>query len=408
MNEDLNNLKLKAELDGFDKQLADLLQRMMEVMMEKERTSFLGYKSGVPIVPSGQQRPNHRNGHYRRQFLSSLGLLDDLKIPRDRLSEFYPRLLEQMEIRSGLVDNLVVSLYGKGMSTRDITKVIEEIYDGSISAQTVSNLTTAVEEERIAWEKRPLKPRYTAIFIDALWVKIRRDVVKTDAVYIIAGIDEKGHKEIIGMSVGATESAVVWEEILQDLKDRGIQEVLEFVSDGLTGLKEAIKRKFPSTLTQRCVVHQVRGTLAKVRNKHKEEMADDLRTIYRVDNLAKARRNLAAVKSKWFKYYPKIFQSWEDNLEDLMAHLDFPEFLRKYLYTTNWLERINKELRKMVKTKNSMPTEDSAKNLLYFKIRQLNEGYERKRVPGFDRYRPDLEMMWERQYGRKSFVTQST
>lgn len=384
--------------ESLDEELKGLLEQMMQVIMERERTGFLGYEKGKPIVSSGMRRNNHRNGHWRRDFLSSMGLMEDMKIPRDRLSEFYPKLLSAMELRSGKVEELIVSLYGKGLSTRDIAGIVEKIYGDSISAGTVSNLTGAIQEEREAWEKRPLKPRYIAIFVDCLWVKVRRDVVATDAVYIIGGIDEKGQKDILSMHIGATESAVVWEEHLQDLKDRGVQEVLEFVSDGLTGLKNAIKRKFPEALTQRCVVHQVRYTMGNVRNKHKEEMAEDLRTIYRVDTLDEAKKNLAAVKDKWRKTYPKLFVSWEEHLEDLMAHLVFPKFLRKYLYTTNWLERVHKELRKMVKTKNSLPTEDAAKNLLYYKIKDLTYYYEKKRVPGFDKYRPELTQMWKRQY----------
>jgi transposase-like protein len=384
--------------ENLDEQLKDLLEQMMQIIMEKERTGFLGYEKGKPIAPSGIRRDNHRNGYWKRDFLSSLGLMEDMKIPRDRLSEFYPKLLSAMELRSGKVESLIVSLYGKGLSTRDIARIVSDIYGDSISAGTVSSLTSAIQKEREAWEKRPLKSRYTAIFIDCLWVKIRRDVVNTDAVYIIGGIDQAGQKDILSMHVGATESAVVWEEHLQDLKDRGVIEVLEFVSDGLTGLKNAIKRKFPKALTQRCVVHQVRYTMGNVRNKHKEEMAEDLRTIYRTDTLSEARENLSAVKKKWQKIYPRLFSSWEEHLEDLMAHLAFPKFLRKYLYTTNWLERVHKELRKMVKTKNSLPTEDAAKNLLYYKIKDLTYYYEKKRMPGFDRYRPELKEMWRRQY----------
>jgi len=307
--------------ENLDSELSRLVKCMMEVMMEKERTGFLGYEKGRPIVSAGKQRDNHRNGHYERDFLSSLGLIEDLNVPRDRLGEFYPKLLEAMELRSGKVEDLIVALYSKGMSTRDISDIIETIYGGSVSPQTVTNLTKGIEEEREAWIKRPLKKRYTAIFIDAIWIKIRRDVVSTDAVYLVAGIDEKGRKEILGMYIGATESAVVWEEHLQDLKDRGVSGVLIFISDGLAGLKGAIKRKFPNALTQRCIVHQVRGTLGNVRNKHKEEMAEDLKTIYHVDTNEKAKENLRAVKDKWYKFYPRLFRGWEENIEDLMAHL---------------------------------------------------------------------------------------
>jgi transposase-like protein len=389
--------------DNLDEEFAKLLKRMSETLMKREQTGFLGYEKGKPIVRSGMQRENHRNGYYERDFLSSLGLVEDLNVPRDRLGEFYPKLLNALELRSGKVEDLIVALYSKGMSNRDISDVIGSIYEDSISPQTVTNLTQAVQEEREAWERRPLNSRYTAIFIDALFVKVRRDVVASDAVYLIGGVDEEGHKEILGMYLGTTESAVIWEEHLQDLKDRGVSEVLVFISDGLTGLKEAILRKFPKAAVQRCVVHQLRGTLNNVRPKHKEEMADDLRTIYQVGSLESAKRNLLAVRNKWQKFYPRLFQSWEDNLEDLMAYLTFPKFLRKYFYTTNWLERINKELRKVTKTKNSFPTENAVKNLLYFKIRELNMKYEEKRIPGFDKYKPELEAMWKVRYSFSTF-----
>ena len=379
--------------------LKDMLQKMMEVLMEQERDSFLGYQKHQPICSSGERRDNHRNGYYSRDFLSSLGKMSELKIPRDRVGDFFPQLMNILESRSSVVEDLIVGMYAKGMSTRDITSIVSEVYGDKISPQTVTNMTQEIMTERAAWEKRPLKSRYTAIFIDCIYIKLRRDTVATDATYVIGAIDENGYKDILGMYVGACESATMWEDILKDLKDRGVKQVLTFVFDGLTSLEEAVARQFPKALQQRCVVHQTRSTLSKARHKHKQELADDLKTIYtNVEDIEQARKRLDAVINKWGKYYPSMLGSWEENLEALTNFLNFPEYLRRYVYTTNWLERVNKELRKVTKNKNSLPTEDSLKNLLYFKIRDICQRYENRRVAGFEKYKTELDELWKKRY----------
>lgn len=389
-----------------DEALKDLMKRMMELMMDKERDEFLGYDKGESL-PKGFTRENHRNGRYLRDYLTGLGVLQDLAVPRDRLSQFYPQLLSLMDRRTGKIDDLIVSLYAKGLSTRDITSIVGEIYDKKLSATTVSNLTKAIEDEREAWEKRPLSTRYIAIFIDALYIKVRRGTVETDAIYLMYGITEDGHREVLGLHVGVAESATVWEERLREnLFSRGVKEVLLFVMDGLSGLEEAVLRVYPKALTQRCVVHQIRATLSNVRPRHKAAVAEDLKGIYQSQTLEAARKVLLQVKLKWQKLYPRLFKTWEERLESLMCFLQFPKELQKKIYTTNWLERLNKELRKVVKTKNSFPTEDSVKNLIYLKIKAINDQWETRKIPGFDNCVLELQTMWEVRYP-KSSVTQS-
>jgi putative transposase len=391
--------------DPKDEMLKDLMQRMMELMMEKERDEHLGYGKNENL-PKGFVRSNHRNGYYNRDYTTGLGLLQNLSVPRDRLGEFYPQLLSLMDRRTGKVDDLIVSLYAKGMSTRDITDVVDQIYDHKLSATTVSNLTKAIEVEREAWEKRPLQKKYIAIFIDALHVKVRRVTVDSDAVYLMYGIDESGHREVLGMQVGVAESALVWEQYLEEsLKQRGVEQVLLFIMDGLPGLEEAVLRVYPKALTQRCVVHQVRNTLNRVRPRDKAALAEDLRAIYHSQTLEEAKAKLLEAKLKWCRQYPKLFLSWEANLESLMRFLLFPRQLHKILYTTNWLERLNKELRKVVKTKNSFPTEQSVRNLIYLKIKAINDQWENRKIPNFDMCVLDLQKLWEQRY-RPSSVTQ--
>lgn len=372
-----------------------MFKLMLESMMEGERTAFLGYGKHDY---SGYGTKNSRNGYYDRDLLTGLGQLEDLAIPRDRLGEFSPELIDRWERSTKPMDRLVLELYAKGMSTRDINTVVERIYGKKLSPQAVTLVTQEIEEERLAWERRTLKARYTAIFIDALVTKIRRDTVANDAVYVVCGIDDEGYRDILGMYIGASESAIFWQEVLTELRERGVKEVLLFVSDGLSGIEEAISQVFPKALTQQCVVHQVRTTLSRVRPKHKEAIAADLKTIYRAETLKEAKENVLKVKTKWLKTYPRIFNSWLDRLESLMRFLEFPEYLRKHLYTTNWIERINKEFRKVLKTKNSLPTETAARNLLYLKVRDLTGKWERQKLNGFAAYQVDLQFMWEKSY----------
>lgn len=376
--------------------LKKMFQLMFESMMEGERTAFLGYGKHDP---SGYGNKNSRNGYYERDLLTGLGLLENLNIPRDRMGEFTPELLDKFKRQTKPMDELILSLYAKGMTTRDINDVVEQIYGKSCSPQSVSLITREIEEEREAWEKRPLKKRYTAIFIDALFVKLRRgDKVSADAVYAVAGIDEEGYRDILGLYVGAKESSNVWKDVLQDIKRRGASEVLLFVFDGLAGLEKTIEEVFPKAMTQLCIVHQVRNTLNYVRPHDKDNIAKKLKQVYRSKTMAEAKDRLLKLQQEVKKKYPKLLLRWFDKLEYLMRFHEFPKYLQPYLYSTNWLERLNKDFRKVLKNKNSLPTEAAVRNLVYLKIRDISKRYESKRVNGFSAYQVDLAVLWQKYY----------
>jgi len=386
-----------------DETIKRMFKLMLESMMEGERTAFLGYgKHDWQGYGSG----NSRNGSYYRDLLTGMGNLEDLNIPRDRLSEFTPELIDKWERSLKPMDSLVLKLYSKGMSTRDVEDVISDIYGKDISPQSVTNITKEIEEERVAWERRGLKKRYTVIFIDALFTKIRRDRVSSDAVYTVAAIDTDGYRDILGQYIGASESAMFWKEALKDLKDRGVEEVLLFVFDGLSGLEGVVKEVFPISKTQLCVVHQIRNTLSNVRPNHKGEVVVDLRSIYKARSVSEAKDKLLKLKTKWNNQYPRLFNSWVDKIEVLLTFLEFPEYLRSHLYSTNWLERLNKEFRKVLKNKNSMPTETSVRNLLYLKLRDLTKRYDSQKLNGFEAFQIDLNILWERNYGERKEFTQ--
>ena len=386
-----------------DETIKRMFKLMLESMMEGERTAFLGYgKHDWQGYGSG----NSRNGSYYRDLLTGMGNLEDLNIPRDRLSEFTPELIDKWERSLKPMDSLVLKLYSKGMSTRDVEDVISDIYGKDISPQSVTNITKEIEEERVAWERRGLKKRYTVIFIDALFTKIRRDRVSSDAVYTVAAIDTDGYRDILGQYIGASESAMFWKEALKDLKDRGVEEVLLFVFDGLSGLEGVVKEVFPISKTQLGVVHQIRNTLSNVRPNHKGEVVVDLRSIYKARSVSEAKDKLLKLKTKWNNQYPRLFNSWVDKIEVLLTFLEFPEYLRSHLYSTNWLERLNKEFRKVLKNKNSMPTETSVRNLLYLKLRDLTKRYDSQKLNGFEAFQIDLNILWERNYGERKEFTQ--
>jgi len=388
-----------------DELLKQLFGMMLERLMEGERTAVLGYDK---YDYEGYGKPNSRNGHYQRDLLTGLGFLEKLNIPRDRLGEFTPELLDKWQRATKPMDKLVMSLYAKGMTTRDINAIVEEIYGKTYSPQQVTLITQEVEEERKAWEKRSLKPRYVAIFVDALFVSIRRgDTVSKDAVYVMSGIDDAGYRDILGMYIGATETASFWKGICADIKERGVHEVLLFVSDGLTGIEGTIHEAFPRAFVQLCIVHQIRNTLNQVRPKDKGKVALKLKEIYTSTTLTEAKEKLLKMQDHIKKAYPRLLARWFDKLEYLMRFLVFPEYLRPHVYSTNWLERINKDFRKVLHNKNALPTEDSVRNLLYLKIRDLTRRYERQRLNGFVAYQVDLEVLWQRQYGENRF-TQST
>lgn len=379
---------------------------MMESLMEGERDAFLGYKK---YDTSNKEGVNSRNGHYKRDLLTGLGNLAQLAVPRDRLGAFASEFIRTYEGSTKPMDKLILKLYSKGMSTRDITDTIQELYGKELSPQAVTLITQEVEEERDAWHRRTLHPRYTVIIIDALFVKVRRDTVSADAVYTVSGITDTGKREILGQYVGASESATFWKDILHDIKSRGVAQVLLFVFDGLTGLKEVVQEVYPHAMTQHCVVHQIRSTLSRVRPKHKAQVATDLKTIYRSPEQHQAKARILELKRKWIKEYPHLFDAWIDKFESLTTFMQFPEYLRTHIYSTNWLERINKEFRKVLKTKNSFPTESSVLTILYLKIKDISRNWDTQSVNGFLAHQVDLELLWERQYpGRKEVFTQFT
>ena len=270
-----------------------------------------------------------------------------------------------------------------GSSTRDISRFIERVYSASLGRDAISRLTDVAQGVIDKWKNRPLEKHYTAIFLDATFVKLRRGDVRSEPVYVAIGVLPNGDRQILGFTIFGSEgeSAASWYEYLRKLKERGVKTVDLFITDNLSGLNETIGRVFPDAQHQLCVVHQVRNCLRDTRSKDKAELATDMKSIYRADNLGIAKENFDTFKKKWHQRNAKAVHRWELNLTNLLTFMNFPASLRRYIYTTNMLERLNKEIKRRIKVIESFSTEHSLEKMLYLILREEDEKLSKRKMP---------------------------
>lgn len=370
--------------------MQDILKEKIEYILREE------IKSVLENEPVGDG--NSRNGYYPRTLDTMYGRVDDLSVPRDRKGDFTTNMFEPYQRRMVAVDELVVQLYQHGVGVRQVGKIMQSLLGEQYSPGTISNITSAVMEDVIKWQNRPLKQRYCALFLDALFVNVRRDTVGKEAVYIVLGITPEGHREILGFYVGGVESSNGWKEILQDLRNRGVQEVLLGAFDGLTGLEEAFRSIFPKADVQRCVIHKVRSTMNKARKKDQAELSMDLKKVYTSSTYEEAEEMFGMVKKKWKKNYSRELASWEEDLPVLLTFLGYPKEVQQYIYTTNLIERTNKEVRKRLKTMNSLPNIEAAEKIIYLTSIDYNERWARRRLGGFGLAYDKILKMFEERY----------
>jgi transposase-like protein len=380
---------------NFYDMINDLIKNFIEKLLKGELTEFLNYDK---YDSAGKNSGNSRNGNYSRNFQTKYGIIEKLEVPRDRNNDFQTALFEPYKRRDDWLEQTVIQMYARGLSTRDIANLIEQMYGQKYSATSVSNLTDIAVKEINQWKNRPLEKRYSVLFIDALSIKIRREHVGNESAYIIIGINEEGYREILDFYIGVTESATLWEEVLMNLKSRGVEQVLLGVMDGLPGLTDAFLKVYPKADVQRCVVHKVRNTLHKVKKKHTDEIVTDLKKIYKAPSREYAEQALNDFSSKWDKLYPHLAQSWFEDKDELFAFYKYPDSIQKSIYTTNWIERANKEIRKRLKTMNSLPNEKAAEKILYLKIIDYNSKWSERRLKGFLAARDKLIQLFEERY----------
>jgi putative transposase len=350
--------------------LKQLTKAVLERALQAELTHHLGYDKHSP---SGNNSGNSRNGRSKKTLKGEFGNMP-VEVPRDRNSSFEPKIIPKGQTRFDGFDDKVLSLYARGMTTRQIQQHLEEIYQVEVSPSLISSVTDAISDEVKAWQSRPLDSVYPVVYLDALMVKTRESShIQNKAAYLAIGLNMTGLKELLGMWIAQTEGAKFWLQVLTDLRNRGVRDIFIACVDGLKGFPEAIEAAFPKTQVQLCVVHLVRHSLKYVSWRHRKEVAEDLKTIYRAATVEEAGMNLEAFASKWDGELPTISKSWRVNWERVIPFLSYPEEIRRVIYTTNAIESVNSSLRKVIKNRGSFPNEEAVMKLLYLALTNASQ-----------------------------------
>ena len=364
------------EITGAGGLLTQLAGRVIEAALQGELTGHLGYLLGEAPPGGG---PNIRNGSTRKTLSTDLGDIA-IRTPRDRDASFEPQLVRKRQTRLAGLDEKIIALYAGGMTVRDITAHLEGLYGVEIGRDTVSRVTDAVLADVQAWRSRPLDEIYTIVYLDALSVKVREDrSVQNRACYLAIGVTLEGTREVLGLWWRETEGAKFWLAVLNDLNQRGTQDVLICCVDGLEGFPEAIEAVFPQAWVQTCIVHQIRSGMRYVSYRDRRAVAASLRPIYTAANAEDAALALDRFDERWGQQYPMITQSWRARWEYIVPFLSLPAALRKAVYTTNAIENLNRQIRKAIKTRGSFPDEQAATKLIYLAIHNATTKWEKAR-----------------------------
>jgi len=364
----LADCKSPEDLMGEQGLLRQLTKKLAERALEAEMEHHLGY---AKHDPAGKKSGNSRNGKTSKTVRSVHGEIE-LEVPRDRNSTFEPRLVKKSEKQLGGFDERIISLYARGMSTRDIQAHFEEAYDVEVSPTFISQVTNAVLDEVKIWQQRPLNSIYPIVYLDCLIVRSRdTGAIQNKAVYLALGVNSDGEKELLGLWLSQNEGAKFWLSVMNELKNRGVNDIFIACCDGLKGFPEAIEAVYPKTQVQLCIVHQVRHSLRFVGWKERKEVAADLRTIYGAATLQQAEQALDEFAATWDGKHPGISQSWRNNWSRLSVFFDYPPEIRKVIYTTNAIESLNASLRKVTKTRRSFPNDEAVLKLLYLALHQI-------------------------------------
>ena len=366
-----DNYDIKSAQD-LSVALKDMFKGALQEMMNAEFDSSMGYSK----YDKKSEKTNYRNGSTKKTLKSEFGEFE-FETPRDRNGEFEPQIVPKNVRDVSGIEDKIISLYGRGLTTREINEQIQDLYGIEVSATMVSNITDKIIPEIKEWQERPLDEVYPFVFIDAVHFSVREDnrVVKK-AAYIVLGINAEGFKEILGIWIGENESAKYWLGVLNELKQRGVKDILIMCSDNLTGIKDAINTAFPNTIQQRCIVHMIRNSVKYVNYKDLKEFTKDLRQIYTSQNEKKAYEKLQEVKNKWKDKYLVSFKTWEENWDAICPFFQFSDLVRKIMYTTNTIESLNRQFRKYTKTKSVFPTDMSLLKCLYLSTKNISKKWD--------------------------------
>ena len=362
------NITSMADIQSlFKETIAEFMENGLEAELDEE----LGYSK---YDFRNKETDNSRNGYSSKKLKTSFGDVE-VSTPRDRKGEFEPQLLKKNQTSiSQDIEEKILSMYAKGMTTSDIETHIRDIYGVEVSDSTISRITDKILPIVREWQQRPLESTYAFVFMDAIHYHVRNEgrIVKR-AVYIAIGIDMEGHKDVLGMYVGQNESAKFWLSILNGLKNRGVEDILIACVDGLTGFPQAIEAVFPDTEIQQCIIHQIRNTTKFVSYKELKPLMADLKRVYAAPTEEIALAELDSFDEKWSGKYPKIAKSWKDNWANLSTYFKYPEAVRRLIYTTNAIEGFNRQIRKVTKSKTVFPSDDSLLKMLYLAMMDITK-----------------------------------
>ena len=354
--------------EDIQEALKDLLGGTLKSMMEAEMDEHLGYESY-----ERSNNPNYRNGTKTKTVRGNFGEIE-LAVPQDRDSTFEPKIVKKRQKDISDIDQKIISMYARGLTTRQISEQIEELYGFECSEGFISDVTDKILQDITDWQNRPLDDIYPILFIDAVHFSVREDhIIKKLAAYVILGVTLDGRKDVISLQIGENESSKYWLGVLNDLKNRGVKDIMIICADGLTGIKEAINTAFPKTEYQRCIVHQVRNTLKYVPYKDKKAFATDLKSIYLAPNEQQGHENLERVAEKWSEKYPNALKSWEQNWDVLTPIYKFSSDVRKVIYTTIAIESLNSTYKNLNRQRSIFPNDSALLKALYLATLQATK-----------------------------------
>ena len=394
-----NDISIKSGND-VNSIMRDMMSVLLEGALDEELNEELGYSK---YDYRNKETDNSRNGHSKKTMRTSYGDMD-IAIPRDRKGEYEPQLIPKYQNTvTQDMEEKIISMYAKGMTTGDIEAHLKELYDLDISDSTISRITDKIMPLVKEWQERPLQEIYAVVYMDAIHYHVRSEgrIVKR-AVYIALGIDMDGKKDVIGMYVGENEGAKFWLSIINGLKNRGVQDILIACVDGLNGFPQAIEAVYPKTEIQQCIIHQIRNTTNYVSYKDLKKLMADLKMVYAAPDEAAALEELESFGEKWNSKYPKIYKSWSEHWATLSTYFKYPNEVRKLIYTTNAIEGFNRQLRKVTKSRTVFPSDDSLLKMLYLATMDITKKWTGRRRD-WSQIRSQLEIYFEERLEKAEF-----
>ena len=378
-------------MNAMKEMFRDVVQTVMEVEMDEE----LGRQRCERLQTKEDEATprNYRNGYSQKTVKTQLGEVD-IKVPRDRNGSYEPKIISKYDRNAEGMEEKILALYACGMSQRDISEQIKELYDVDISPELVTKISEKIMPEVTAWQNRPLEKVYPFIFMDAIHYKVKEDHrYVTKAAYVVLGITLEGRKDILGVWIGEHESSKFWLNVLNELKSRGVMDVYLFCTDGLCGMMQAIEAVFPQSRLQRCIVHQIRSSTKFVSYKDIKQVVADLKKIYKATTMDEAENALLEFSERWRKQYPSCVKSWEENWEVLNTFFEYPLEIRRIIYTTNIIEGLNRQFRQITKNKPSFTNDDSLRRMLYLASQRIMKHWH-ARCQNWDLVLSQLELMF--------------